>query len=140
MSQTEIVELCNETGFSPQEIKRIYKRFIALHTLKRGYITVQDLMAGVPEVEKNPLAERLCKVFTAKTGDASSNQIDFKEFVKALALFHTPHPTSEEDKLAFLFRMYDTDGDGLLSQEEIRSVLKQLVGSSLNETQLIQIV
>jgi len=105
LSQTELVELCNETGFSPQEIKRIYKRFIALDTLKRGYITVQDLMTGVPEVENNPLAERLCKVFTSKgNGDnSSSNQVDFKEFVKAMALFHTPHPTSEEDKLAFLF-------------------------------------
>jgi len=96
-------------------------------------------MAGVPELENNPLGERLCKVFTGKGGEAS-NQVDFKEFVKALALFHTPHPTSEEDKLSFLFKMYDTDGDGLLSQEEIRSVLKQLVGNSLNDTQLVQIV
>lgn len=40
LSQTELVELCNETGFTPQEIKRVYKRFIALDTLKRGYITV----------------------------------------------------------------------------------------------------
>ncbi len=101
----------------------MYKRFIAMDTLKRGYITVQDLMSGVPEIENNPLGERLCKVFTAKGGEAS-NQVDFKEFVKTLALFHTPHPTSEEDKLYFLFRMYDADGDGLLSQEEIRSVLK----------------
>ena len=99
-------------------------------------------MTGVPEVENNPLAERLCKVFTSKGNkdNSSSNQVDFKEFVKAMALFHTLHPSSEEDKLAFLFQMYDADGDGLLSQDEIRTVLKQLVGSSLNDSQLVQIV
>ena len=36
--------------------------------------------------------------------------------------------------------MYDTDGDGLISQEEIRLVIKQLVGGNLSETQLVQIV
>lgn len=97
-------------------------------------------MTGVTEVENNPLAERLCKVFTAKGNGENTNQVDFKEFVKAMALFHTPHPTSEEDKLAFLFQMYDADGDGLISQDEIRTVLKQLVGSSLNDSQLVQIV
>jgi Ca2+-binding EF-hand superfamily protein len=94
-------------------------------------------------VENNPLGERLCKAFTIE-----GQQIDFKEFVKALALFHSPAHTdakpsnsqSEEEKLMFLFRMYDADGDGLLSQEEIRGVLRQLVGASLNETQLVQIV
>jgi hypothetical protein len=43
-----------------------------MDTLKRGYVTMQDLMSGVPEIENNPLGERLCKVFTAKGGEASN--------------------------------------------------------------------
>jgi Ca2+-binding EF-hand superfamily protein len=64
LSQSEVNELCNETQFGQAEVKRIYKRFIALDKYNRGYITVQDVMAGVPEIENNPLGERICKVFT----------------------------------------------------------------------------
>ena len=63
LSAGEVAELCSETSFTPLEIKRIYKRFIGLDTFKRGYITVSDLMS-VPEVDKNPLGDRICKVFT----------------------------------------------------------------------------
>jgi serine/threonine-protein phosphatase 2B regulatory subunit len=61
--------------------------------------------------------------------------IDFKEFVKALSTFN-PQQNNEEDKLKFLFKVYDLDQDGLLSQDEIRIILKQVVAGSLNDSQL----
>ena len=54
--------LSTETGFTAKQLKRIYKRFTALDYFKRGYITVNDLMT-IPDVDKNPLSERICKVF-----------------------------------------------------------------------------
>lgn len=107
LSPQEITELCQETSFTPQEVKRIYKRFISLDTSKRGYVSVNDLLQGVPEIENNPLGERICKVFTPNNPDEElKNLIDFKEFVKALSTFNN---TTEEDKLRFLFRVYDLD-------------------------------
>lgn len=41
--------------------------------------------------------------------------VDFKEFVKALSTFNPSQQSSEEEKLKFLFRVYDLDQDGLLS-------------------------
>ena len=64
-----MAELAQETSFTPQELKRIYKRFIGLDTHKRGYVSVSDLLAGVPEIENNPLGERICKVFTVTDND-----------------------------------------------------------------------
>jgi serine/threonine-protein phosphatase 2B regulatory subunit len=49
--------------------------------------------------------------------------VDFKEFVKALSTFNPQH-NNEEEKLKFLFKVYDLDQDGLLSQDEIRIILK----------------
>lgn len=65
--------------------------------------------------------------------------VDFKEFVKALSTFN-PQQNNEEDKLKFLFKVYDLDQDGLLSQDEIRIILKQVVAGSLNDSQLRQII
>ena len=59
--------------------------------------------------------------------------IDFKEFVKALSTFN-PQQNNEEVKLKFLFKVYDLDQDGLLSQDEIRIILKQVVAGSLNDS------
>ena len=66
--------------------------------------------------------------------------VDFKEFVKALSTFNPSQQSSEEEKLKFLFRVYDLDQDGLLSQDEIRIILKQVVAGSLNDGQLRQII
>mmetsp|Transcript_24180 Transcript_24180/g.23762 ORF Transcript_24180/g.23762 Transcript_24180/m.23762 type:complete len:105 (+) Transcript_24180:255-569(+) len=73
------------------------------------------------------------------------NTIDFKEFLQALATFSGRNPSSnppkrEEDQVSFLFRVYDTDADGLIGKEELYTVLKSLVQKSLTEDQLQQIV
>ena len=59
--------------------------------------------------------------------------VDFKEFVKALSTFN-PQQNNEEEKLKFLFKVYDLDQDGLLSQDEIRIILKQVVAGSLSDS------
>lgn len=44
--------------------------------------------------------------------------------------------SNEEERLRFLFRVYDIDGDGLISYDELYTVLKTLVQKSLTEDQL----
>jgi Ca2+-binding EF-hand superfamily protein len=106
------------TGFSSSDVKRVHRRFVALDTLKRGYVTVSDLQ-GLPEVGQNPLGDRICKVFAQGSGPGEENRnvVDFKEFLKALATFHKSNQAAnkEEEKLRFLFKVFDSDGDGMLS-------------------------
>ena len=40
---------------------------------------------------------------------------------------------NEEEKIKFLFKIYDIDGDGLISKEELFMVLKSLVANSLTD-------
>ena len=132
ISNQEVAELSRETSFTPKEIKRIHKRFIKLDTHGRGYITIHDL-ATLPDVDKNPLGDRIWRLL-AKQGES---YIDFTTFVKALSTFNDKD--NEEDKIKFLFQIYDIDGDGFITKEELFVILKSLVGSSLNTSQLEQI-
>ena len=54
--------------------------------------------------------------------------------MKALSVFQDKH--NEEDRIKFLFRVYDIDNDGVISAQELKQVLKKLVGQSMTELQL----
>jgi serine/threonine-protein phosphatase 2B regulatory subunit len=82
----------------------------------------------------NPLVDRVMTIFDADEDD----NIDFNEFITALSVFTARGHTKE--KLHFAFKVYDIDGDGFISNNELFHVLKMMVGSNLNEIQLQQIV
>merc|ERR1711864_53537 len=78
---------------------------------------------------------RVVQVFDAdKSGD-----LDFKEFVKGLAMF-TVTNVDREKRLRFLFNIYDMDNDGFISNGELFTVLQMMVGKNLKDVQLQQIV
>jgi len=144
LSQQEITELCKETGFNTTELKRIYSRFRKLDYFNRGYVTIHDL-ATIPDFDKNPLGDRITRVLSKEGSGIEKNTVDFREFVKALAVFNGTsstlrHSSAEDEKIRFLFRVYDTDSDGYLSREDLLLVMKKLVANSLTDAQLQSIV
>lgn len=64
--------------------------------------------------------------------------ISFLEFVQGLNSLSAG--ASQEDKLRFAFQIYDINNDGFISNGELFEVLKMMVGSNLNDTQLQQLV
>ena len=58
-------------------------------------------MLSIPELAISPLASRVVQVF---------QNLNFKDFVRLLAAFSDR--ASREDKLQFMFRVYDVDRDG----------------------------
>jgi serine/threonine-protein phosphatase 2B regulatory subunit len=52
-----------------------------------------------------------------------------QEFVRILAAFSAR--ASREDRVRFLFDVYDMDGDGVVSREDLELILRQLAGTSL---------
>lgn len=86
------------------------------------------------ELAQNPLVQRVISVFD-KNGDGN---ISFYEFVTGLS--RLTEGGSEQDKLKFLFSIYDIDNDGFISNGELFRVLKMMVGNNLNDIQLQQLV
>lgn len=68
----------------------------------------------------------------------TDGKISFLEFVQGLSSLSAS--ASNEEKLRFAFQIYDVNNDGFISNGELFSVLKMMVGNNLNDTQLQQLV
>jgi hypothetical protein len=86
------------------------------------------------ELAQNPLVKRVIAVLD-KNKDGN---ISFLEFVQGLNSLSAG--ASQEEKLRFAFQIYDINGDGFISNGELFTVLKMMVGSNLNDVQLQQLV
>lgn len=80
------------------------------------------------------LLDRLIAIFDEDGG----GDVDFKEYVTTLSIFSSKG--NKEQRLQFLFKVYDIDRDGYISNGELFLVLKMMVGNNLKDEQLQQIV
>ena len=102
LTQYDVEEVQEHCGgrFNHREIQCLYKRFRSLDKRHKGYISEDELLS-IPELAISPLASRVVQVF---------QNLNFKDFVRLLAAFSDR--ASREDKLQFMFRVYDVDRDG----------------------------
>merc|ERR1712055_351065 len=69
-------------GFTAEEVSRLEKRFRKLDKDQSETLSVEEFLA-MPELKENPIVQRVVQVFDAD----HSGELDFKEFVKGLAMF-----------------------------------------------------
>ncbi|XP_040096785.1 calcineurin subunit B type 2 [Oryx dammah] len=124
-------EICSH--FDEDEIKRLRKRFKKLDLDSSSALSVKEF-TSVPELQENPLVQRVIDVFDAD-GDG---QVDFREFILGTSQFSVRG--DEEQKLRFAFSIYDMDKDGYISNGELFQVLEMMVGDNLKDWQLQQLV
>lgn len=118
----EVQEHCNNL-FNQQEIVSLYQRFCQLDRNAKGFISADEFMS-VPEFAMNPLAQRLLKMVDG---------LNFKDFVAFLSTF-SPR-ASVEQKIGLIFKVYDSDGNGKVTFNDILEVLRDLTGSFMSDDQ-----
>jgi len=124
-------EMCS--CFDPEEIARLGKRFRKLDLDNNGALSVDEFMS-LPELQQNPLVQRVIEIF-----DQDGNgEVDFREFIEGVSQFSVRG--EKQQKLRFAFKIYDVDKDGFISNGELFTVLKMMVGNNLKDSQLQQIV
>lgn len=133
-----------ETGFQKDEVRRLYSRFAHLDKGSKGFLERQDLML-IPELASNPLGARIIEAFFVDDKDptVTLDALNFSEFVSVIARFRRDEKPSQQlnhRKLEFVFRVFDTDRDGWVSELDVRNVLSAMCGLNIPESQLNAIV
>eukprot|EP00698_Gefionella_okellyi_P005204 TRINITY_DN14755_c0_g1_i1.p1 TRINITY_DN14755_c0_g1~~TRINITY_DN14755_c0_g1_i1.p1 ORF type:complete len:178 (-),score=37.32 TRINITY_DN14755_c0_g1_i1:91-624(-) len=133
LSSDELARMQQESQFSERDLKRLYRRFKRLDKDGSGTIDMDEFLA-IQSIAVNPLVYRIISIFDLD-GD---REIDFKEFISAMATISGVGDRTAKLKMAF--QVYDMDADGYISNGELFQVLRMMVGSNLNDVQLQQIV
>ncbi|EZG78637.1 calcineurin B subunit [Gregarina niphandrodes] len=133
LTPAEQKALLQSAKFTEKDIRRIYRRFKALDTNNNGELDPHELF-DVPEIADNPLVKRVISVFDTN-GDG---KVSFTEFMVGLAKLTTG--TDEYQKTKFAFDIYDVTKDGYISNGELFTVMKTMVGNNLTDQQLQQLV
>ena len=119
----EIEDLTAATAYEPKEVKTLYKRFRRLDRSRRGTISADDLLM-IPEVGMNPMSPRLVQLF-ARDGEG---RVNFRAFAMGLCVFS--ERARADVKAASLHKVFDFDGDGFISEADLRATLAMMCGSA----------
>ena len=102
---------------SPHHIRNNHGFANPLCSLPLTYI-----MDELPELKNNPFKYRICKAFCV----SDSGQMNFTEFLDMVSSFS---PKADiEKKIYHAFQIFDVDGDGLLSRNDLYTIMDMMAG------------
>ncbi|KAF4074221.1 hypothetical protein AMELA_G00237150 [Ameiurus melas] len=144
LREHEVQHLSEKTGFSSEQIRNLHKRFKNLthnsDTLSRG-----DL-ENIGDLTFNPIRSQIIDAFFDKRNFRQDEvgtveEISFEEFLTVMSHFRplTQELTQEDkdkirkEKLRFLFNMHDKDNDGIITLDEYRRLVEELLSNSAIE-------
>ena len=90
-----------------------------------GLKVKKEKVIAQSELRNNPFKHRLCEIFSSEpAGSAAYGDLSFDEYVD---LYNVMSPrASKEVKTQTAFRLYDFDGNGYLTPEDIALLLKTI--------------
>jgi len=133
LSPKDLSELRDQTSFTEKEIKQWYRGFKDDYPEK--YLTADEFKKiygnFYPKGDAQLFADNAFRVFDHN----KDGKIDFREFMTGISM--SMRGTFEE-KMQWVFKLYDANDNGLISKDEMMAIVKAIhtmcSGSTAEET------
>ncbi|RUS69442.1 hypothetical protein EGW08_022794 [Elysia chlorotica] len=137
-TEEELDDYQTLTYLSKKEILHVFKRF---KSLAPGLVDANknvklplSKITEMPELKVNPFRDQICKVFSS-----SGDGMTFEDFLDMMSVFSDGAPKNV--KVEYAFRVYDFDGDDLISDTDLQNVIEKLTGANqLSEADMQQLI
>ncbi|KAM3133986.1 Ca2+-binding actin-bundling protein (actinin) [Paramecium bursaria] len=113
LTDQQIMQYKNETQFTPSQIKKIHKKFLALDVQNKGFVSSQDM---IPILQNHRYSPLLINLISNK----KNQQIDFVQ------LMHVLNQIQFGDKNQLFCKIIDQDKDGQIGIDDLASAISTL--------------
>eukprot|EP00013_Stygamoeba_regulata_P005385 CAMPEP_0177632310 /NCGR_PEP_ID=MMETSP0447-20121125/2220_1 /TAXON_ID=0 /ORGANISM="Stygamoeba regulata, Strain BSH-02190019" /LENGTH=192 /DNA_ID=CAMNT_0019133863 /DNA_START=95 /DNA_END=673 /DNA_ORIENTATION=- len=123
LKKEELDALAQKTHFNPKELKQIYKQFrkeAPAGSVAKAELT--DVMKNIGVTD--PFLIEIVYSAFLRSEPRDTPAISFPQFIQTLSVMARG---SADEKLKFAFQMFDLDGDGRLTREELVSTLESFI-------------
>lgn len=122
----EELHKCFKTHFTKSEIEGLVKIYTQLTPKKLDRTTFRDILQNYFEMTQDLLMDRVFRAFD-KDNDSL---ISLEEWVKGMSVYLRG---DLKERSKFAFNVYDLNGDGVISREEMFHLLKEVLMKLPNE-------
>ena len=113
-------DLVEDTNLTAEEIRKYYKKFIQDCPSGRMSMPLEDFQKVYREVFPQGNAEKFAVHLFNHFDEDASGRLDFREVIQAIAVQLRGSP---EEKLSWVFDLYDLDGTGFIEEGELHEIV-----------------